>query len=402
MTLLTPRFRCASAAAASLVLSAAAFAQAKPLAVNLPPGSTVQFQQDVTMDMNMQMNMGGQQIDMKGAVTDSVAGTVTVLEASGGKPTKAQVVFDAGGGTKIDMGGMNQSAPFELAGQTVTATLGPDGSLVSLDPAAGDPATTERVEGVLKFGKGMLPPGPVAPGDTWQPSDASLFGDEMQMQNGSQLELVQFTQVGGREAAEVRLTGDLTGDVQGMQTGGSVGGTMMIDTATGVVLSGDVDGDLSMSASEIQGQQIQVDGSMKLSADSTSTVGGGGAAGAAAAPPAAGGASAAIGGGGGGAPPAVGAAGGDFAGTWSGAELTLVIAEGASPSVQIQRGGQTYTGSITSSTADSFTGSFEAAGSTFPFSGQRTASGVDFTSGSKTYALSRAGGQGGGDPNPLD
>ena len=399
--------RASAAVAAAVLAPAAALAQPRALQVNLPQGSELRFDERVSMQMDMQMSMAGNDINMNGNVIDTVGGTVSVLESSGGRPTRVQVAFDPGLTTQMDMGGMNQSTPFALAGQTVTVTLGPGGAVQTVEPMITDDAAGERLEGVLKFGRGLLPAQPVSVGDTWQPTDASLFGDEMQMGGGSQIELVGFGQADGREVAELRVTGDLTGLTQGMQTTGQVGGTVQVDTATGTVVSGNINGDLKMAGEQVGGQDASVNGTMQVTATLSGAVSAGGNGGnAGGAAPAASG-SFGFGSGGGGtaapaqpAPPAGGEGdAGAFAGTWTDGELTLNVGAGGPDAVQIVRGGNTFNGQIQSATATGFSGTFTAGGNSFPFSGQQTPAGIDFTSGQKTYRLTR---EGGGEANPLD
>ena len=382
--------------AGALAFAASADAQQRALKVNLEPGTQLGFNEDVDMQMDLKMDINGQKLDMAGTIATDFMGSVKVLESANGTPTRVELTFAPGTNMAMDMGGMKQNQPFELAGQTVTVTLGPGGTVQTIDPAPTDPTVEEQVQNILKFGKGVLPPNPVGPGDTWQPTDPNLFGGGMQTGEQTTLTLVGFEQKTGREAARITINGDLAGEMQGMNSTGNIQGTYFVDAATGVVLDSDLSGNLTVQAENPQGAQGSVNGTMAVTAKVGKVInaGGAGAVGAAGAASATPPTAAAT-------PTPPSAAGVDvapFVGTYSDADVTVeVTADGA---VNVVRGGQTYPGRAASATANGFSGSFTAGGSSFPFNATTTAGGLSFTSGSKTYQLTREGGAG-TDDNPL-
>ena len=378
--------------------AAAAVAQAaRELKLQVPAGTSFGFGQVTDVTMDMKIAAGENNMNMTLAANNTVAGTAEVLEVGAdGLPTKVRFTFDPTSGTQVQMMGQNQQEPFELAGKTATLTMNAGGE-PALDPPAGE-ETLETLVSLFDFNQSLMPDRPVTVGESWQAEDANPMGGVGGEAGGTTtVTLVGYRDVGGREAAELRLQGNLDGEMEGMTSRGQVGGTTLVDAQTGLIVGGQITGDLTVSGNDFQGMQAQVDGDLDLNVSYNGSVngaGGGMVAGAGVDQPAAPDVPSF--------PPAPSADGdpatpatpaapaGDLlTGEYEGDGLKLVVGDpaGSTYPVTILKGTATYQGTITSTVGDSFSGSFTAGGNPFPFSGTRTPAGLSFQTGTSTYNL---------------
>ncbi|MEM8873445.1 MAG: hypothetical protein AAGD32_04215 [Planctomycetota bacterium] len=389
-------------AAGLLVTGAAALAQQVNLQVNVPAGTTYQFQSQESVDLNMQMMMQGMPPQqMQQQIASRTGGSLKVLESQNGKPSKVEVTFDAQSGGQVQGPMGNQQIPFALAGQTVTATIDPQGN-VSLQPAGNaDPATMQAISQIVTVDEELFPGRPVGPGDSWQVNAADLL-DAAGAQGSVNVRFDGVQNLAGRQVAVLQTQTQMQGMDQGMQTRVEMAGPVLVDLETGLVVKVDLQGQMNLSGQQQQqGMVANVEGTgqMRTGAQITNlqTGAGGGLGGGGFGDGGLGGGG--MGGdlGGGGnvpQPPANNAIG-----TYAGDGLTFVI--NPDQSVSIDLNGQKFQGQLQQFDGQNYRGQFNAAGSMFDFSGTINGNNATFTTGQTTYNLTKQGGGGGGGNNPL-
>jgi hypothetical protein len=370
-------------ASASVVLFCAVTAHsAETLRQNVTPGVVYQFDQSLTMNMNLTINTGGQQMNMVQTVRQATVGKMEVIEAASGQPSKARISFTPQSGGTMEMMGQSQSLPFNLAGKTVTATV-KDG-VVSVDDPNADQMSKGAIDGLMKSDDGMFPDRPVNPGDEWN----GTFAAGANMKPSLKIKFDRVSDVGGRRVAELSCQGTLDGNEQGMNMRGTIGGPVVVDLATGLVVKGAMAGDLVVEgATQQAGANMTVNGTAKLGMNVAGNVSGGNAV-------------ANVGGGangpiagpapvapvdnplvGGPAPTAVD-------GTFSGDGLVMTV---NGKSVRLELGANTFDGTITAQDATSFKGNFSHQGQSFDFNATLAGDTVNFITGQKTYRLKKQG-----------
>ena len=387
---LLPRLLPAAALSLALLPAAAAFGQAKQIALNAPVGTQIQFAETTGLNFDMQMNLGGQQMNVQQQIANREAGTMEVLEADGGRPTKVRVTFAPDSGASVESNGQSQKSPFPLAGQTVTITAAA-GDSVTVEPDPGlDPAVKKELRDYLTLGGGLLPEEPIGPGDSWKP-DPDAMGEAMPgITPETTLTLGQFATRDGREVAEVTAKVQAQGEMQGANMNVTANGPMVFDVATGVLLSSDIAGDIKMSGTvEQQGMTVQIDGGGKLTQQSRNTLTSAGGGAAATLQPPAGGAAATpqtpV-------PPATPDA--PAVGSTEPADLytdgTLAVAV-RGDTLTLTRGGDSYPGTVASRNGQSLSGTFTASGTAFPYTATLAGDTLTFETGGATYTLKKQG-----------
>ncbi len=387
------RFLTACLCFASLALVSTSSAQQRELRQNVPPGTEVRFSERMTFDVDMTMNMNGQQQNMQQKIDGQMSGTMKVLESQNGKPTKAQLTFAQDSGIQTTTMGQQQPQPFPLAGRTVTVTRDAGGQITVEPPAQLDQATLEQLGNMLDVNDDILPGRAVAVGDTWQPPADAAQGFIPGMTPQAQLRLTGFSQQNGREVAQLQMEMRGQGDMQGVNSQFQASGPIVIDVETGIALSSSLTGTLTMKGQQQQaGMVANVDGTGRLQSNNTGTI-------------------LVVGQGGGGnvmpepavmdenQPPLGGnnPVAGELVGKYADGTLTVEILP--DNAVMIQMGGQTYPGRLSSTDPANLAGTFNASGQDFPFTARLNGNTLVLTTADTTYNLSK---QGGNTPvNPL-
>ena len=370
------------------------FAQARPLNLDVEPGTRIAFDESLQFDLDLQMSMNGQQMNMQQKIDSTVTGETRVLEVGAdGLPSKVQVTFSPDIKVQIVSMGQEQTQPLPVAGKTLTLTR--DGDQFTIEPEMQlDEATRDGLWSYLDLSRGMLPDKPVAPGDTWQGDKALLARGSGGMSPDITFTLDRFEMREGREVALIKTDLKLDGEYQGAAMKGSGAGTMMIDAATGLLLSQKTDTDLKLSGSQEQnGMKADFNGGGKLTAASKNTLSNLDSQ--AAAPDTTGTATSTTGTSTNPDSPTTPrpAATGD---TFADDNLSVTL---NGDDVTIRMADDTYPGRITKREGDALTGEFTVDDTTFPFEATRKGNTLTLVSGGTTYTLTR---QGGGSPaNPL-
>lgn len=349
-----------------LVLILAGSAQgATTLKPNITPGVSYAFDNTMKLDLNLGLMAGGQQMNVQQTIAQSSAGTVEVLEAAGGKISKAKITFAPSCGASVTMMGQQQNKAFALAGKTVTATL--NGKLVDVVPADGvDEESRKAIADLITGEDGIYPTKAVNVGDEWS---GSLGNGEMK--SAMKFKLERISNVNGREVAELTTTGQISGVENGMNMNGTVAGPVVMDVLTGIVASGQVGGDLKIDGNMTEaGQQIVVNGTGKMSVGTKTVI-----SGTTVTPPPV------I------TPPAVDGPV-TLAGLYAGDGLTLNV---TGDDVKIELGTNQFGGKIAQRNGANLAGTFTHNGKAFDFKCVVNGDAVDFITGSKTYKLKKQG-----------
>jgi hypothetical protein len=381
-----------------LALTRFAGAQEKvPVRLNLAPGTNWKFGQTEIMDLDSTLTAGGQQQQMKQRGNRKISGKAEVLESNAGAPTAIRFTFDQDCGGVMDQGmGQQMPLPFSLAGQTVTVRLA-NGQLTHDFRGQIDPQTLSDLDSLAQQEQRYLPTKPVGVGDTWSPDVAGLAKawqlDPSRNKIGVGMEVKEFVEVKGRKAMIVLMTADIAGEVAPGLTGGrKLQGPVLIDIASGRILSADLNGTVEMSgAQDGQGMQMSMQSRGSVSIKIESSVPQGGAPGPIGGNPPAGDGGNPIGG---------AAVASNFAGTYDDGQIKLVLqpatADGYSGAIFM--GQQNFRVSAVSQNGR-LVGTFESGGQKFEFTGDPDgAGGLKLTTGNTTYALKRVGD---GNKNPL-
>ena len=360
------------------VIALACSTQAAPqtLKLNLAPGMNYAFDNKTTLDMNLGLTMGGQQMTMQQAISQSMSGTIEVLEAVNGRPSKAKVNFAPTCGSSATMMGQQQDKPFALAGKTVTVTM--NGSNLDIQPADGiDDETRKAVAELVSIDDGIYPTKAVDVGDEWMGG----FGAAGPMQPKLKLKVANFSKINGRDVVELACSGDIAGVENGMNMSGTVSGPVVMDILTGLSVDGKISGDLKINGNTNEnGVQVAIDGTGKMSVSAKNVIGAAG--GVAPMPnnptPAAGGNPL------GGENPLAGVTAPTLNGLYAGDGLTMTV---NGNNINLELGTSKLSGNIVSHDGNKFAGTFSSNGKTFDFTGIDNGTSVDFTTGSKTYKL---------------
>ncbi|MEM6313189.1 MAG: hypothetical protein AAF743_03835, partial [Planctomycetota bacterium] len=258
--------------AAGLLLLASTTAKPAAAQVNLqfnvPVGTSYDFTSIETEQQTMTQGgqgMGGQQ--MQQAVRFEVRGSFKVLEVANGVPSRVEIAFDQNSGGQVQGPQGNQPIPFALAGQTVTASVDPQGN-VAVQPAGNlDPVSQNVVQNLVAMDASILPGKPVVPGDTWAVNDPAALG----LPPGSQAQL-QFRFDGTQETSGLTVA-VMTSQVQfraNTQAGnaeGNLNGMLVMDLATGLLLKAESSGQRNESGQgqdPMTGQPIQMQGTAQV------------------------------------------------------------------------------------------------------------------------------------------
>lgn len=357
-----------------LVLAGSSFA-ATTLKPSVTPGLSYAFDNTTKMDLNLTLNIGGQQMNMPQTMTQVSTGTLEVLEAANGKISKAKITFAPNCASSMAAMGQQQEKPFPLAGKTVTAALTPTG--VDIQPPDGVDADTQKsVLEMLKGEDGLYPTRPVNVGDEWT---GALGSGEMK--SDVKFKLDRVSTVNGREVAEITAGGTLSGVENGMNMAGNIKGPVVMDVQTGLITSAAIAGDMKIDGNVVEnGQQIAITGNGTMSVAAKNTISGAGAV-----PNA-----------NGNMPPPINnfplptAA---LSGAYAGDGLTMNV---TGDDIALELGVNKFTGKITQRNGANLAGNFSHQGTTFDFKCVVNGDNVDFTTGTKTYKLKKQG-----NPNPL-
>ena len=363
-------------------------AQKKQLKLDLAPGAEVAFDEAMTFALDMKMDMGAAgNMNVQQTIEAKSAGTVSVLEVADGVPTKVRVTFSPDSGTTTTTMGQATPVPFPLAGRVVTVTRAAGAPSASAQvtaepPVQIDEATRQQVAELMDFDRAMLPETPVGVGDTWQPGAAAMGQMMPGMTPQATLRLTGFGEQQGRAVAQVQSEMSASGamaEMGGAQMTLKASGPIVIDVATGVPLSGQMSGDMTMKGQVQQGgMSLNVDGTGQIKVNSTNRISGGGTPGAGAAQAAGGG------------PDAGASAQPSAAQKYAGDGLNVSVAD--DDTVAITMGGQTYPGRVTSRGDDgSMKGQFTANGGTFDFTAKVSGETMTLESGGKSYTLKQEG-----------
>jgi hypothetical protein len=243
-------------AAAALAPADHAAATAETIRFNITPGLTYAFDRGSTVDLALELSGGGQKMEAAQRAVESIRGTVEILAAENGRPTRARVSFDPASLTVTTFMGQEQRTPFALAGRTVVLSLAGT-ELRGLEPEDGapplpelDPAVRRAIADVVAADDAMLPKTPVDVGDSWT-AEPRRPGD--QIHPSLRYRVREFTERNGRRVAVLECRGTLVGTQPGVDLKGTVSGPTLLDLETGLMLEGTLTGSLTSSGVVDQG-----------------------------------------------------------------------------------------------------------------------------------------------------
>lgn len=219
------------------------------LKLRLEAGQRFAFVGDERMSFAVDTHVNGKPDDrLERGVTRRVAGAREILDVAGGVPTAVRLTFDPGCvETTRRKGHAEESKPLAYAGKTVTIRRGPDGRVAHDLAGEVDPEADEDLRQMLDPDGVHLPDKPVAVGDSWEASDrvARHIGARDGEQVAVHCKLVAVKSVGGREVAEVTVSGAFI-KVEGfVELATEVEGTLLIDVQTGRTVKSNLRGTLA-------------------------------------------------------------------------------------------------------------------------------------------------------------
>lgn len=384
---------------------------------NIAQGTTWKFDQSQDSDMTNTASFQGQQQQFGVKSHATRAGTVEVLEASNGTPTKMKITFDQSCTTSQETNGQSQAMPFPFAGQTVTITRDAGGNITDDFNGQADAASKQEVHEYFEHDVQLYPKKPIKVGEQWS-GDPQVLGrslglDDPRDRGGLTCQLLSIDNTGGKRIANVKVSVGVFKFQGDLQTQLVSQGVAQVDLATGHALSSDLKGNITMSGKQQapgQGGQpmsIDIDGkgtvTIKSSSEFTSGGGGGTAGGDAPTPspfpsptpsPAPN--------------PLSTDASDSLPGNYSDGKLSLEISANNTSYVgKLKMGGKEFP--VTADKAgDGISGDFSSGASHFPFKAKLSGDTLDFTTGKTTYHLKKdaanpldSGGGNNAPPNPL-
>ncbi|MEM9795368.1 MAG: hypothetical protein AAF919_02700 [Pseudomonadota bacterium] len=361
--------RLATALGLLIALPLPILAQEVLLKLNVAPGTRIIGEEQADMEMALKLAMAGQTMDLDQTVGSRMPAIVEILEVDAdGVPTKARVSFDAAASVSSTAMGQSQDAAHVLAGQTVTLSRGPSGTVIDPDPGI-DPAQRAEIAGYLDLSRNELPGRAISVGDSWPGSISALPGEAT---GEATFTLNGLRSADGREVADISIGLDFSGDMDGATMTGTGSGQGVIDVATGLWLDSSIDvtGSFEGTAQEA-GIEAQVSGTMSGSTTYTARLENVAAStGASEGTPA----------------PTTETVDRTETETFTDGTLTVTL---TGDQVEIIQNGQTYPGRIISTEGDALSGTFTASGTAFPFEARREGDGLVLTSGGTTYVLAR-------------
>lgn len=261
----------------ALVASTCALAQ-ETLRTNLQPGLTVAFDQQNQMQLNMSMQVGAQPMNVQQNITQTMKGTMQVLEAQNGRATKARFSFEPNIGTTMNMMGQQQVVPMPIAGRSLEATLNASGMLstTAVDQAGMlpmlDQDTQQALIAMMSPQADLLPNRVVNVGEEWTTTVGSPQ-DTLRPTLTFRVEGYEMRQ--GRKVARLSVRGNLSGVEGGMNMSAEMTGTSILDVATGLDVQSTMTGPMRTSGTVTEnGMQIQMQGTGTITQNSKSTIGG--------------------------------------------------------------------------------------------------------------------------------
>ncbi len=371
------------------------------------PGDSWSFDHTSDMRVTNQISADGQVVQRAEQVMHQVrTGTLVVVAARDGIPSEVKVTYARECESVAEMQGQPaQRMPFPFAGQTVTITKKPDGSIGVASDGNGQPdvASMGELRNMLDPDRGMYPKGPIAIGEKWQAGkDAVAHGFNLGKDDDGSMkcELKSIKDVGGRKAAEVAVSMTVVKFEEGVKIDTTLAGPVLVDLETGRIMQADLEGDTSLSTErQMQGPDgrnvvVKVAGAGKATSKSTGKslaagAGGGGGGGAIRNVPA----------------PQPQPAAGSMAGSYSGGKVKMELAsnDGISYTGTVQLGDKTFP--LTArATATGLAGEFESGGNKFPFEATLAGDRLTFKTGGTSHELKKAAAnpfEGGGPVNPF-
>lgn len=215
------------------------------LRYSIEPGLTYRFEQTVSMQMDLEMQSGWQQMQVDQASDQVTRGSIEVLEVEGGVTSRARVIFDRDSGTTMTSSVMPQPqrTAFELAGRTVLASIGPGGTLTITDED-GDPLrglmpdTTQLVRSLAIPDAAFPPKQPIQVGDAWTARLGSA-SDPVRPEYTFTLKSVED----GR--AELTAQGRIASEAEGITFAAELAGDVAVDVRTGLPIASTLSGPLT-------------------------------------------------------------------------------------------------------------------------------------------------------------
>ncbi|MGH7179647.1 MAG: hypothetical protein ACREJC_19890 [Tepidisphaeraceae bacterium] len=239
----------------TFVISGAALAQETVrIAISMPPGTAWTFVQNEDWTMDSTVEADGKQQQTTQSVSRKITGSAEVLASdASGVPTSMRLTFDPASGARATQNGRSAPIPFPLAGQTVIVRM--DNGKFSHDFRGKlDPDSEQELRSLLDQDAGFLPANPVRVGDTWS-TDPRKVAEKWQIDLKDskvdiRMTLREIKQIERRNVAVVDMNADMSGPIPGMP--GVSGrrkltGVALIDTQTGRLVGGDVNGTMTMS-----------------------------------------------------------------------------------------------------------------------------------------------------------
>jgi hypothetical protein len=361
---------------------------------------------DVTQDSNSdnKATKDGQTQPFNSKTHSHHTGKMEVVAVQNGLPTSLRISFDAGCEDSSSFADQPaQPTPFAYAGKTITITRGDNGDVTDDFNDKADASSIAGLHAMLDEEAVFFPNKPVAVGEEWS-ADPQILSRALQLAGndraGMTLKLLSVDQTGARPTAEVKVS------IVAMKTQGQIQskvilqGTSVVDLQTGHAIKSDLKGTI-----DLQGQQTangpdgqpatyQVSGSGTLTTAGTADF----ISADAGAPPASN-TPVATGNGPG---PAFGTAPTppagvnplapppSFTGKFANDTLTL---DGSDSNGDFQGSiqlGQTKYPAKARVNGQSLNGTFDAGGSSFPFTATLDGDTVSVVSGGKTYTLKRS------------
>ena len=226
------------------VVSYAELAQARDK-VTLKQNLAANQPWDLSMSWEMKAEIGGEVHGLALAnqqVNVTVNGTVTYEAVKDGLPVKVKMEFGKDCRTDVVVMGQKGSPPFRQAGMTVTATRAADGTLDIAPEEALNPDVGFVMQQIMDAGAEVCSPAPVGVADKWEVKRAAIEKMMGQMENHEgkiECTLVKFGEVQARTCAQVTEKGQVKGTRHQRPLTVDLTATVMMDLATGVVLSGE-------------------------------------------------------------------------------------------------------------------------------------------------------------------
>ena len=338
---------------------------AEILRYNVAPGTKFAFRNTMTVDMSLDLNASGQQMDMEQKINRTMSGTITAIEVDGGKPTLMEVAFDDSCGSAIDTNGTAQEQPFALAGKTVKVTLAGDDMTVEGGGEI-DEETRKAVLEIVYLEDSLFPSEPVDVGAEWP---GRLTRDESVAQELI-FTLEKIEERSGRRIAVLRCRGKIQEDNNGIDMQGEIGGPVYVDMATGLVVESVVEGGLVVDGESSEGGVVvTIKGTGEIGATTGGDILDDGAGGSLISSEDK-------------------AAGQRHDGVYEGEGLKMTV---SGDKAVLEMNGLVLDGRIESRDGDAFTGSFLYQEERFEFQGAFSSGGATLTSGTKTYNMKRGG-----------